>query len=82
MKGEYGASGARISAEISGGALTESKPPPISPLVARCEEHFDTESNGICEDCRRRTCEPCSVKIRRLGTFCIHCALVRAGIRR
>ncbi|MEW6475912.1 MAG: hypothetical protein AB1679_26950 [Actinomycetota bacterium] len=50
--------------------------------MGRCEEHFDVEAIAECKDCRRRTCRPCSVEVRRLGTFCTHCALVRAGIRR
>lgn len=50
--------------------------------VAHCDEHYDSEAVGVCKDCRRRTCKPCQVEVRRLGTFCTHCALVRAGIRR
>jgi hypothetical protein len=50
--------------------------------VARCDDHYDTEAVGVCNDCRRRTCEPCQVEVRRLGTLCTHCALVRAGVRR
>ncbi|HET9769611.1 MAG TPA: hypothetical protein VFS16_01890 [Acidimicrobiia bacterium] len=50
--------------------------------MTRCEEHYDTEAVGNCRDCRRSTCEPCSVTVRRIGTLCTHCALKRAGIRR
>jgi hypothetical protein len=82
MHAEYAACAEVKPAEISADALTDGKPPPISPFVARCEEHIDAEAIGVCKDCRRRTCEPCSVEVRRLGTFCTHCALVRAGIRR
>ncbi len=52
------------------------------PDVARCDLHFDSEAVGVCKDCRRRTCQPCQVEVRRLGTFCTDCALVRAGVRR
>jgi hypothetical protein len=82
MRGEYAAYAAEKPTEISDGPLTDGKPPPISPFVARCEEHVDEEAVAVCKDCRRRTCEPCSVEVRRLGTFCTHCAFVRAGIRR
>jgi hypothetical protein len=82
MNAEYAASAAGKPAEISGAALTDGKPPPISHSMARCEEHYDSDAVGECTDCGRRTCEPCSVEVRRLGTFCTHCALVRAGIRR
>ena len=82
MHGEYAGSAEAEPAEISGGALTVRKGPPISPFVARCEEHYDAEATGECRDCRRSTCEPCSVEVRRVGTLCTHCALVRAGIRR
>jgi hypothetical protein len=50
--------------------------------VARCDDHNDTEAVGVCKDCRRHTCGTCQVEVRRIGTFCTHCALVRAGIRR
>ncbi|HKY78142.1 MAG TPA: hypothetical protein VJS45_18555 [Acidimicrobiia bacterium] len=50
--------------------------------MARCDHHYDNESVGVCKDCRRHTCEPCRVEVRRLGTLCTHCALVRAGVRR
>ena len=50
--------------------------------VAHCEEHYDTEAVGTCRDCRRRTCQPCQIQIRRIGNLCKHCALIRAGIRR
>ena len=52
-----------------------------SSSVAHCEEHYDIEAVGVCRDCRRRMCQPCQVEVRRLGTLCTHCALVRAGIR-
>jgi hypothetical protein len=51
-------------------------------IVAHCDEHYDADAVGVCRDCRRRTCKPCQVEVRRLGTLCTHCALVRAGLRR
>ena len=50
--------------------------------VAQCDEHYDTEAVGACRDCRRRTCRPCQVEVRRIGTLCTDCALIRAGVRR
>ncbi|HEV7863684.1 MAG TPA: hypothetical protein VGR20_13325 [Acidimicrobiia bacterium] len=49
--------------------------------MAHCDEHYDTEAVGVCRDCRRRTCDPCQVEVRRIGTLCTHCAMVRAGLR-
>jgi hypothetical protein len=82
MKGEYAVSVTGIAAEIFRRTLREWKSLSNFSCVARCDEHFDSEAVGVCKDCRRRTCQPCQVEIRRLGTFCTHCALVRAGIRR
>jgi hypothetical protein len=53
----------------------------ISHSVGRCEEHYDAGAVDTCRDCRRRVCGPCRVEVRRLGTLCPHCALVRAGVR-
>ncbi|HVW32139.1 MAG TPA: hypothetical protein VHL53_06335 [Acidimicrobiia bacterium] len=49
--------------------------------MAHCDEHWDVEAVGVCKDCERRVCDSCRVEVRRLGTFCTHCALVRAGLR-
>jgi hypothetical protein len=50
-------------------------------FVTNCEEHYETQAVGACRDCRRRTCKPCQVEVRRLGTLCRDCAMVRAGLR-
>jgi hypothetical protein len=49
--------------------------------VAHCDEHYDIEAVGTCRDCRRRTCAPCQIEVRRVGTLCKDCAMVRAGVR-
>jgi hypothetical protein len=49
--------------------------------VAHCDLHWDLDAVGTCRDCRQEICEPCRVEVRRIGTLCTHCAMVRAGLR-
>ena len=79
--GEYPPFSAVKAAEIFRGPLTGGKRPPISapwPAATNTTEL----AVGVCRDCQRRTCEPCRVEVRRLGSLCTHCALVRAGCAR
>jgi hypothetical protein len=81
MNGEYAACAAPEPAETCPRPLTDCKGLSISHSVGHCEEHYDAETAGTCRDCRRHLCGPCLVEVRRLGTLCKPCALVRAGVR-
>jgi hypothetical protein len=49
--------------------------------MGHCENHYGEAAVAVCRDCQRPTCEPCRVQVRRIGSLCTHCALVRAGLR-
>jgi len=49
--------------------------------MGHCDNHFGELAVALCRDCERPTCEPCRVQVRRIGSLCTHCALVRAGLR-
>ena len=49
--------------------------------MGHCDNHYGEAAVAECRDCRRATCEPCRVQVRRIGSLCTHCALVRAGLR-
>lgn len=81
MNGEYAACAALEPAETFSPPLTDCKGLSISHSMGRCEDHYDADAAGTCRDCRRRLCGRCLVEVRRLGTLCKECALVRAGVR-
>ncbi|MGH9041258.1 MAG: hypothetical protein ACRDZ3_13620 [Acidimicrobiia bacterium] len=49
--------------------------------MVHCDDHYGEAAVAECRDCRRQTCGPCRVEVRRIGSLCSHCALVRAGLR-
>ncbi|MGH8971661.1 MAG: B-box zinc finger protein [Acidimicrobiia bacterium] len=49
--------------------------------MGHCDNHYGEPAVAVCRDCQRTTCEPCRVQVRRIGSLCTHCALVRAGLR-
>jgi hypothetical protein len=46
-----------------------------------CDVHWFERAVDRCQDCRRSVCVDCVVRIRRVGTFCVTCALARGGVR-
>ena len=53
-----------------------------APLMYRtCATHWFDNSVATCRDCHAEVCELCVVPVGKLGTFCRHCAMVRAGVR-
>lgn len=48
--------------------------------MGRCDKHMFDEAVVSCRDCGDRLCEECVVAVR-TTSYCIPCALARAGVR-
>jgi hypothetical protein len=46
-----------------------------------CYRHLASPGEDRCRRCRQGICGYCVVRVPRLGTYCVDCALSAAGVR-
>ena len=46
-----------------------------------CGTHWFDRAVAVCRDCGDGVCDRCAIPVKKVGTFCRDCAMVRAGVR-